>query len=199
MNPLYAEALDTFATLLAEAKAVGDPEPTAMTVATSTPDGRVSARTVLLKTFDTRGFVFYTHLDGRKGRELLVNPRAALLVLWKGLRAGGVQVRVEGEVEIVADAEADNYFASRPRPSQIGAWASDQSETLESRDVFERRIAHYENEFTGRDVPRPPDWSGFRVVPRAIEFWYGAKFRLHERWLYERGEAGEWSKRMLFP
>ncbi|MDQ3229667.1 MAG: pyridoxamine 5'-phosphate oxidase [Pseudomonadota bacterium] len=199
MNPLYTEALDTFATLLAEAKASADPEPTAMTVATATPDGQVSARTVLLKTFDVRGFVFYTHLDGRKGRELQTNPQAALLVLWKGLRDGGVQVRVGGEVEIVGDAEADLYFASRPRLSQIGAWASAQSETLVSREVFEQRIAHYENEFDGRDVPRPPDWSGFRVIPRAIEFWYGAKFRLHDRWLYERDAAGEWSKRMLYP
>lgn len=199
MNPLYAEALETFAALLVEAKASSDPEPTAMTVATAMPDGHVSARTVLLKTFDARGFVFYTHLDGRKGRELQANPEAALLVLWKGLRGGGVQVRVEGDVEIVGDTEANIYFASRPRVSQIGAWASDQSETLESREVFEQRIAHYENEFNGRDVPRPADWSGFRVVPRAIEFWYGAKFRLHERWLYERDAAGGWSKRMLYP
>ena len=199
MNPLYAEALETFATLLAEAAAAGDAEPTAMTVATATPDGLASARTVLLKTVDSRGFVFYTHLDGRKGRELQANPRAALLVLWKGLRDGGVQVRVEGDAEIVGDAEADAYFTSRPRLSQIGAWASDQSETLESREVFEQRIAHYEEEFNGRDVPRPPGWSGFRVVPRAIEFWYGARFRLHERWLYERDAAGGWSKRMLYP
>lgn len=199
MHSLHAEALDTFATLLAEAKASSDVEPTAMTVASATPDGRVSARTVLLKTFDAHGFVFYTHLDGRKGRELQANPQAALLVLWKGLRGGGVQVRVEGAVEIVDDADADLYFASRPRPSQIGAWGSDQSETLASREVFEQRIAHFENEFNGRDVPRPPDWSGFRVVPRAIEFWYGAQFRLHERWLYERDAAGEWSKRMLYP
>lgn len=199
MHSLYAEALETFTTLLAEARASPDVEPTAMTVASATPDGRVSARTVLLKAFDARGFTFYTHLDGRKGCELQANPQAALLLLWKGLRGGGVQVRVEGEVEIVEDAEADAYFASRPRLSQIGAWASDQSETLASREAFEQRIAHFENEFSGGDVPRPADWSGFRVVPRAIEFWYGAKFRLHERWLYERDEAGGWSKRMLYP
>lgn len=199
MHSLYAEALDTFATLLAEAKASPDVEPTAMTIASATPDGRVSARTVLLKTVDARGFTFYTHLDGRKGRELQANPQAALLLLWKGLREGGVQVRVEGDVEIVDDAEADAYFASRPRLSQIGAWASDQSETLASRDLFEQRIAQYESEFSDRDVPRPPDWSGFRVVPRAIEFWYGAKFRLHERWVYQRDAAGEWIKRMLYP
>jgi len=199
MNDLHAEALAMFTTLLDEAKASDEPEPTAMTVASSTRDGRVSARTVLLKAFDTRGFVFYTHLDGRKGLELQENPQAALLFLWKRLREGGVQVRVEGTVMIVGDAEADAYFASRPRLSQIGAWASAQSQTLESREVFEQRIQQYQKEFDGRDVPRPPDWSGFRVVPRAIEFWYGAKFRLHERWLYESDEGLEWSKRMLYP
>lgn len=199
MNDFYIEALDTFTTLFNEAQASDEPEPTAMTVASSTRDGRVSARTVLLKTFDARGFVFYTHLDGRKGMELQDNPRAALLLLWKRLREGGVQVRIEGAVVIVDDAEADAYFASRPRLSQIGAWASDQSGTLASRTVFEQRIARYEQEFDGRDVPRPPDWSGFRVVPRSIEFWYGAKFRLHERWFYERDASGQWSKRMLYP
>lgn len=199
MNDIYIEALDTFTTLLNEAQASDEPEPTAMTVASSTRDGCVSARTVLLKTFDARGFVFYTHLDGRKGMELQDNPRAALLLLWKRLREGGVQVRIEGTVVMVDDAEADAYFASRPRLSQIGAWASDQSDTLESRAVFEQRIARYEQEFDGRDVPRPPHWSGFRVVPRSIEFWYGAKFRLHERCCYERGEGGQWSKRMLYP
>ncbi|MCY7354839.1 MAG: pyridoxamine 5'-phosphate oxidase [Lysobacter sp.] len=199
MNDLYAEALATFTTLFDEARASDEPEPTAMTVASSTLEGRVSARTVLLKAFDARGFVFYTHLDGRKGLELQENPQAALLLMWKRLRQGGVQVRVEGSVVIVGDAEADAYFASRPRLSQIGAWASAQSETLESREVLEKRIAQYEREFEGRDVPRPPDWSGFRVVPRAIEFWYGAKFRLHERWLYERDASGDWSKRMLYP
>lgn len=199
MTDLYIEALTTFTTLFNEAKASDEPEPTAMTVASSTLDGRVSARTVLLKSFDARGFVFYTHLDGRKGLELQENPQAALLLLWKRSREGGVQVRIEGSVVIVSDAEADVYFASRPHLSQIGAWASDQSETLASREVFEQRIAHYENEFDGREVPRPPDWSGFRVVPRSIEFWYGAKFRLHERWSYECDASGEWSKRMLYP
>ena len=199
MNDLYAEALATFTTLFNEANTSDEPDPTAMTVASSTLDGRVSARTVLLKTFDARGFVFYTHLDGRKGLELQENPQAALLLLWKRLREGGVQVRVEGSVVIVGDAEADAYFASRPRLSQIGAWASAQSETLDSREVFEQRIERYEREFDGRDVPRPPDWSGFRVVPHSIEFWYGAKFRLHERWSYERAASGAWSKRMLYP
>jgi len=199
MTDLHAEALATFATLFEEARASDEPEPTAMTVASSAPNGRVSARTVLLKGFDARGFVFYTHLDGRKGLELQHNPQVALLLLWKRLRDGGVQVRVEGSVVIVGDAEADAYFASRPRLSQIGAWASQQSQTLASREVLEQRIERYEQEFDGRSVPRPADWSGFRVVPRSIEFWYGAKFRLHERWLYERDQGGEWSKRMLYP
>lgn len=199
MTDPYTEAIATFSTLFDEACASDEPEPTAMTVATSTPDGRVSARTVLLKHFDARGFAFYTHLDGRKGRELQHNPRAALLWLWKRLREGGVQVRAEGAVEIVDNAEADAYFASRPRLSQIGAWASRQSETLSSREAFEARIADVEQEFAGRSVPRPPRWGGFRVVPDSIEFWYGARFRLHERWLYARGADGAWSKRMLYP
>ncbi len=199
MIDLYAEALSTFATLFEEAKAGSELEPNAMTVATATPDGRPSARTLLLKSFDARGFVFYTHLHSHKGRELEANPRAALLFLWRSLRDAGIQVRIEGSVEVVGDEEADAYFASRPRLSQIGAWASAQSETLESRDDFEDRIARVEAEFEGREVPRPAGWSGFRVVPEAIEFWYGAEFRLHERWHYERDASGVWSKRMLYP
>ena len=199
MTDLYAEALSTFANLFEEAKASREFEANAMTVATATADGRPSARTVLLKSFDARGFVFYTHLHSHKGRELAANPRAALLFLWRSLRVAGVQVRVEGAVEMVADEEADAYFASRPRPSQIGAWASAQSETLGAREDFDDRIAQVEAEFEGVAVPRPEAWSGFRVVPDAMEFWYGAEFRLHERWRYERDAAGQWSKRMLYP
>ena len=195
---LLSEAHATFTGLFEQARAAGEPDPTAMTVATAGLDARPSARTVLLKAHDARGFVFYTHLDGRKGRELQANPHAALLFHWPRVR-DGVQVRVEGPVEIVGDDEADTYFASRPRGSQIGAWASKQSETLESRGQFEQRVAELELEFDGRDVPRPPRWSGLRVRPRMIEFWYGAQFRLHERWLYESDLAGEWSKRMLYP
>jgi pyridoxamine 5'-phosphate oxidase len=196
---LYAEALATFEDLFAQAKAIGIPEPTAMTVATVDADGQPSARMVLLKAWDERGFVFYTHLDGRKGRELQAHPKAALLFFWKALGEDGVQVRIEGEVEIVGDAEAEAYFARRPRDSQLGAWASDQSETLDARDTFERRFEEAKTRFEGRDVPRPPRWGGFRVVPRSIEFWYGAQFRLHERHLYERGADGVWTKRMLYP
>ena len=199
MTDLYTEALSTFAELFEEAKASSEFEPNAMTVATATTDGRPSARTVLLKSFDSRGFVFYTHLHSHKGRELEANPRAALLFLWRSLHAAGIQVRIEGVVEVVGDDEADDYFASRPRLSQVGAWASAQSETLESRDDFEDRIAQVEKEFEGREIPRPDGWSGFRVVPEAIEFWYGAEFRLHERWRYECDAAGEWDKRMLYP
>ncbi|MBP6597789.1 MAG: pyridoxamine 5'-phosphate oxidase, partial [Arenimonas sp.] len=182
---------------LAEATATGDPEPTAMTLATADAQGRPAARTVLLKAFDQRGFVFYTNYDSRKGRQLTDNPQAALLFLWKSLREQ-VQVKIEGSVEPVGLAEADAYFASRPRPSQIGAWASLQSQTLDARETFEARIDAFEKTFEGVDVPRPPHWSGFRVVPERIEFWYGARFRLHERQHYQRVD-GQWTQRMLYP
>lgn len=199
MPDLYTEALSTFATLYQEAQHSDEVEPNAMTVATASLDGRPAARTVLLKSFDERGFVFYTHLDSPKGRDLQTNPHAALLFLWRRLREAGIQVRIEGDVQLVPAAEADAYFASRPRQSQIGAWASAQSRTLSSREEFEQRIAKVESGFEGREVPRPEGWGGFRVVPQRIEFWYGAKFRLHERWRYDRDAAGAWSKRMLYP
>lgn len=197
-NDPYLEALATFDLLFDEAQAAGEPDRTAMVVASADTDGRPSARTVLLKAHDARGFVFYTHLDGRKGGELQANPRAALLFHWPRVRQG-VQVRVEGAVSIVEDAEADAYYASRPRGSQLGAWASAQSETLDARETFEHRLAEREREFEGRQVPRPPRWGGFRVAPERIEFWYGAQYRLHERQLYERGPDGMWSRRMLYP
>lgn len=172
---------------------------TGMTLATADAAGRPSARIVLLKGFDVHGFVFYSHVDGRKGAELAANPQAALLFWWPHLGEAGVEVRIEGTTEPVSDEEADAYFAQRPRMSQIGAWASEQSRTLDDRETFERRIDAFEREFEGRAVTRPEDWSGTRVVPRAIEFWRGAKFRLHERWLYEQAAGGTWSKRMLYP
>ncbi len=198
MRTVPDDILATFQTLFDEAAAAGEPDRTAMTVATVGEGGRPSARVVLLKAFDADGFVFYSHLDGRKGRELQANPRAALLFHWPRVR-NGVQVRIEGDVELVTEAEADAYFASRPRVSQLGAWASHQSETLDARETFEARLARFEAEFEGREVPRPPRWTGFRVVPRAVEFWYAANFRLHERWLHERDADGAWSKRMLYP
>lgn len=196
-DALYQDALNTFTDLLEQAKRSPDPEPTAMTVATVGRDGRPAARTVLLKAFDERGFVFFTNFSSRKGRQLAANPQAALLFHWKHLREG-VQVKVEGTVEPVSAAEADAYFASRPRGSQIGAWASLQSQPLASRELFDQRVADVEKRYEGQEVPRPPHWSGFRVVPERIEFWYGAQFRLHERQCYERVD-GAWTKLMLFP
>lgn len=198
MTDLFAEAMITFRDLLESAKASEDPEPTAMTLATLGEGGRLSARTVLLKAFDERGFVFYTNTQSRKGDDLSAHAKAALLFHWKHLRHG-IQVRIEGDVTPVSDDEADRYFASRPRMSQVGAWASDQSRTLDTRDTFEARIAEVERRFDGQDVPRPPHWSGYRVCPDAIEFWYAADFRLHERQLYERQQDGSWTKRMLYP
>jgi pyridoxamine 5'-phosphate oxidase len=197
MQDLHKEALDTFAHLLERAKQSGDREPTAMTLATLGKNGRPSARTVLLKAFDARGFVFYTNFDSHKGRQLASNPQAALLFHWKQLD-NQIQARIEGTVEPVTVEEADAYFASRPRESQIGAWASKQSATLDSRETFDKQIAFYDEKFKDLDVSRPPHWSGFRIVPEMFEFWYGAEFRLHERQCYERVN-GEWNKRMLFP
>ncbi|WP_395770612.1 pyridoxamine 5'-phosphate oxidase [Arenimonas sp.] len=197
MDQLYTSALATFSDLLEQAKQSIDPEPTAMTVATVGRDGRPAARTVLLKGFDERGFVFYTNFSSRKGRQLAANPQAALLFHWRHLREG-VQVKIEGTVEPVSAEEADAYFASRPRGSQIGAWASLQSQPLASREQFEQRYADVEKQYEGAPVPRPPHWSGFRVVPERIEFWYGAQFRLHERQCYERNN-GVWSQVMLYP
>ena len=198
MRQLPAEILATFETLFAEAQAAGEPDPTAMAVATADAEGRPSVRMVLLKAHGPQGFVFYTHVGGRKGRELAANPRASLLFFWPRVR-NAVQVRIEGAVETVAKAEADAYFASRPRESQLGAWASRQSETLEGRAMFDARYAEAEARFAGVTVPRPEGWTGFRVVPDAVEFWFGAQFRLHERWLHRRDSGGTWSTRMLYP
>jgi pyridoxamine 5'-phosphate oxidase len=197
VDALYQNALDTFAELLAQARQSQDPEPTAMTVATVGLDGRPAARTVLLKGVDERGFVFYTNFNSRKGQQLATNPQAALLFHWRFLQEG-VQVKIEGPVETVTADEADAYFSSRPRGSQIGAWASLQSQVLASRELFEQRVAEVEKKYEGIDVPRPPHWSGFRVVPERIEFWYGARFRLHERQSYLRVD-GKWTQQMLYP
>ena len=192
-----AAVLDEFRRLLNAARESGDTEPTAMTVATVGADGAVSARTVLLKDVDARGFVFYTNFNSNKGRDLQENPRAACLFLWKTLRLQ-VQAKIEGSVETVSNSEADEYFASRPRESQIGAWASKQSETLDSREVLAQRIAEFNAKYDGVAVPRPPHWSGFRVLPNVVEFWFGAPFRLHERLRHELIDD-VWQSRTLFP
>lgn len=180
---------------LAEARRSEPNDPGAMALATAGGDGRPSVRMVLLKCHDARGFVFYTNLDSRKGGELVANPAAALLFHWKSLRR---QVRVEGPVEPVADEEADAYFASRSRDSRLGAWASDQSRPLGSRAVFEARYDEMRSRFEGKDVPRPPRWSGWRVAPLSIEFWSDRPHRLHERRLFTRTERG-WCEGLLYP
>lgn len=193
---LYQEALATFRHLLDEAAAAGDPEPTAMTLATLRDDG-LSARIVLLKGIDERGFRFFTNYESDKGVQLVAHPRAALVFHWKTLRSG-VQVRVEGAIAKLSAEESDAYFASRPRGSQIGAWASKQSQPLRDRDEFEARLAEFEQRFAGGPVPRPPHWGGFVLAPQRIEFWHGADFRLHERVLYRRDAQG-WTKWLLYP
>lgn len=187
-----------FTALLDQARALDRkilPEPTAFSLGTVDDRGMPSVRIVLLKGVDEHGFVFYTNYESRKGRELLSTKRAALCFHWQPLE---MQVRVEGNAASVGDSEADDYFASRARGSQIGAWASEQSRTLARREDLDARVARYEREYEGKSVTRPKHWSGFRVVPERIEFWKGMPSRLHQREVFLREGSG-WRTEMLYP
>lgn len=191
----FEEPFDRFAQALSRAEATGMDDPNAMLLATAGEGCRPSSRTVLLKHADVAGFVFYTNLESRKGRQLLANPWAGLTFFWREL---GEQVHVEGRAEAVSGEEADAYFASRPRGSQLGAWASRQSQPMSGRAELLAAVARVEARYLARAVPRPPHWSGFRVVPARFEFWKAGTFRLHQREVYERLGDG-WSRTVLFP
>jgi pyridoxamine 5'-phosphate oxidase len=196
---LTAMADDPFALFeswFAQARASEPNDPEAMALATADEVGNPSVRMVLLKGHGPDGFLFYTNEQSEKGRQLLENPHAALLFHWKSQRR---QIRIEGAVERVSDAQADSYFASRSRNSQLGAWASDQSRPLKSRELFEQRFDEVGERFASLDVPRPPHWGGYRVVPIKIEFWQDREHRLHERRLFFAQGGGSWAERLLYP
>jgi len=191
----YAEAIQRFQELLARAMRSERPDPTAMILATADREGRPSSRAILLKAVDERGFVFYTNTLSRKGRQLADNPWASLTFFWPSLRE---QVHVDGRVQRVSPAEADDYWVTRPRDSQLGGWASSQSDPMDSRDALTARVEALAHEHAGRDVPRPEHWSGYRVVPHRIEFWRAGEHRLHHRTCYTLGEGG-WQVSLLYP
>ena len=195
-SAMDADPIRQFEAWFRQAEAANLPEPNAMTLATATPDGQPSARVVLLKAFDDRGFTFFTNYESRKGRELSANPRAALLFYWPILQR---QVRIEGTVERVSEAESDAYFHSRPLGSRLGACASPQSEVIASRDELEQRVRELSERYAAGDVPRPPHWGGYRVRPEVIEFWQGRPDRLHDRLRYRRDSSGRWRLERLSP
>jgi pyridoxamine 5'-phosphate oxidase len=193
---LLGNPFQQFQLWLEQAIAAELPEPNAMTLATLSEEGKPIARMVLLKGLDEKGFVFYTNYDSAKGKQLTETDSAALVFWWAGLER---QVRVEGMVEKVSSEESDAYFQSRPKASQLGAWASPQSQVIENRDVLEKRLAQLEEKYATEKVPRPPHWGGFRVIPIAIEFWQGRPSRLHDRIRYEFDEKGDWFYQRLAP
>jgi len=192
---LYTEAIERFRKLYTEAQQLDMPEPSAVSLASVDADGRPSVRTILLKGFDPRGFVFYTNKQSRKGRALKASGKAALCFLWQPLMQ---QVQVEGTAGDVSEAEADAYWATRIRLSQIGAWASEQSAVMPDKDALQRRFQEFEKQFAGKPVPRPPHWSGFRLKPESIEFWSSRPGRLHERERYMLKD-GAWTHDWLYP
>jgi pyridoxamine 5'-phosphate oxidase len=197
MEGRMTDPFEQFAEWFREAEAAVPVDPNSMVLSTVGPEGRPSSRVVLLKGFDRDGFVFYGNLESRKFRELRANPWAALNFHWKPLER---QVRIEGRVTQVSDQEADAYFATRPRGSQIGAWASRQSEPLASRAVLEAAVREVEARHAGREIPRPPDWSGFRLDPDRIEFWKSGQFRLHDRQVFRRTSRDmPWTVERLYP
>lgn len=186
-SDVASDPIDHFHAWMAQAAAAPIVEPNAMTLSTVAPDGRPSARLVLLKGVDARGFTFYTNRESRKGREIAGNPQVALTFFWEPLHR---QVRIEGRADALGDDDADAYFASRPRESQLGAWASEQSSEVPDRAALERRFKELDKQYEGQPVPRPPQWGGYLVVPNAIEFWQGRVGRLHDRLRFERAESG---------
>ncbi len=192
----HSEPFELFKSWLGDAEAKEPNDPNAMALATVDASGMPDVRMVLLKGFDEDGFVFYTNLESQKGEELGSSMKAALCFHWKSLRR---QVRVRGPVSEVTDAEADAYFATRARGSRIGAWASRQSRPLESRFALEKAVAEYTAKYVMGDIPRPKHWSGFRIVPQAIEFWADRPFRLHDRIVFSRSDEGGWDKTRLYP
>lgn len=190
-----AEPYRLFAQWLEDATKSEPNDPNALALATVDADGMPDVRMVLLKGFDERGFVFYTNFESAKGEEILSSMKAAMCFHWKSLRR---QVRVRGPVEQVSDAEADEYYASRPRGSRIGAWASRQSRPLESRFALEKAVAEYTAKYAIGEIPRPPHWSGFRIMPQSIEFWHDRPFRLHDRVKFTRSQDS-WDKTRLYP
>ena len=193
---LASDPFAQFERWLADVNSIAVADWQAMSLAMATRDGRPSVRIVYLRGVDERGFVFYTNYDSRKGRELTDNPKAAAVLYWKELER---QVRIEGIVTRASAEESEAYFAGRPRESCIGAWASDQSQPLADRATLERRTAEVEAWFVGQDVPRPPSWGGFRLMPESVEFWQGGIARLHDRLIYRRQPDGKWKLERLFP